>query len=124
MEKQDSTIEKSFQAQDFLKVLRKQSKLFAGIFTVIMSVAVLLYVFKIPYVGKGSLLINDSQNSSLQAFSTSYFGMAKSVVDGKKGNTQIGKQIEVLHTREFFNKFLEKIESRGQRKDLSVAEQQ
>jgi uncharacterized protein involved in exopolysaccharide biosynthesis len=102
----DGNIERTFQARDFLKLLRKQGKLFAGLFVGVLLLAVIIYAFKIPYVGKGRLFVNDAQNSSLQAFSTSYFGMTKSVVDGKKGNTQISKQIEVLHTREFYNAFL------------------
>jgi hypothetical protein len=119
----DGNIERTFQARDFLKLLRKQGKLFAGLFVGVLLLAVIIYAFKIPYVGKGRLFVNDAQNSSLQAFSTSYFGMTKSVVDGKKGNTQISKQIEVLHTREFYNAFLEKIKTRGESKTLSIEEQ-
>ncbi|MGZ3748774.1 MAG: hypothetical protein ACXWRE_15115 [Pseudobdellovibrionaceae bacterium] len=67
--------------------------------------------------------MNDSQNSSLQAFSTAYFGMTKSVIDGKKGNTQIGKQVEVLRTREFYEKLIQRLEDRGKNPQLSVEEQ-
>jgi uncharacterized protein involved in exopolysaccharide biosynthesis len=120
----EAKVERLFQARDFVALLKKQWKLFAGLFVGLLLFSILLFVFKIPYVGKGSLLVNDSQNSSLQAFSTSYFGMTKTVVDGKKGNTQIGKQLEVLHTREFYNKFLDKIKARGESPNLSIEEQQ
>jgi len=120
----ESKIERTFQGRDFLELLRKQGRLFLGIFLGLMLFVVVLYVFKIPYVGKGRLLVNDSQNSSLQAFSTSYFGMTKTVIDGKKGNTQIGKQVEVLHTREFYNKFIDRLLERGKRSNLSVEEQE
>lgn len=117
-------MEKQFQARDFLILLKRHVKLFGGIFAGLLVVSLLLYVFKIPYVGKGRLLVNDSQNSSLQAFSTAYFGMTKSVVDGKKGNTQIGKQIEVLKTRDFYEKLLQRIDERGKSPNLTVEEQQ
>src|SRR5438552_1656504 len=105
-------MEKIFQARDFLTLLKKHGKLFAGIFASLLFVSLLIYIFKIPYIGKGRLFVNDSQNSSLQAFSTAYFGMTKSVADGKKGNTQIGKQIEVLRTREFYEKLIQRIGER------------
>jgi len=116
-------MEKNFQIRDFLSLLRTHHKLVAGIFISLLLGSALLYTFKIPFVGKGRLLINDSQNSSLQAFSTSYFGMTKSVVDGKKGNTQMGKQIEVLRTREFYNQLLTRIEERSKSEFLAVDEQ-
>ncbi|WP_413290077.1 hypothetical protein [Bdellovibrio sp. HCB337] len=119
----ESKAERSFQVQDFLALLKRHCKLFAGTFLSFLLVSILIYTFRIPYVAKGRLLVNDSQNSSLQAFSTSYFGMTKSVADGKKGNTQIGKQIEVLRTREFYQKLLQHLEDRSKSKDLSVEEQ-
>lgn len=119
----ESKIEGTFQLRDFLALLKRHHKMFTGIFLSLLFGSVLLYTFKIPYVGKARLLVNDSQNSSLQAFSTSYFGMTKSVVDGKKGNTQIGKQIEVLRTREFYHQLLKRIEDRSQSEFLTVEEQ-
>lgn len=119
----ESKVEQRFQVQDFLVLLKGHYKLFAGIFLGLLTVSLLFYLVKIPYVGKGRLLVNDSQNSSLQAFSTSYFGMTKSVADGKKGNTQIGKQIEVLRTREFYQKLLQYLETRSQSDSLRVDEQ-
>lgn len=115
--------DKAFEAGDFLALLRRHAKLFVGVFLGLLLVSILLYIFRIPYVARGRLLVNDSQNSSLQAFSTAYFGMTKSVVDGKKGNTQMGKQIEVLKTRDFYEKLLQRIEERGQSPSLTLEEQ-
>lgn len=119
----DGQTGKTFQVKDFLALLRRHWKMFAGILCTLLLGSVWLYVYKIPYIGKGRLLVNDSQNSSLQAFSTSYFGMTKSVADGKKGNTQIGKQIEVLRTREFYQQLLNKIEHRPQNEFVTLEEQ-
>jgi uncharacterized protein involved in exopolysaccharide biosynthesis len=116
-------MDKTFQVRDFLLLLKRHHKLFLGIFLSLLLASTLLYAFKIPFVGKGRLLVNDSQNSSLQAFSTSYFGMTKSVVDGKKGNTQMGKQIEVLRTREFYHQLLDRIENRSKNEFVTVDEQ-
>ncbi len=117
-------MEKTFQVRDFLILLKKHKKLFIGVFASLLFVSLLIYIFKIPYVGKGRLLVNDSQNSSLQAFSTAYFGMTKTVVDGKKGNTQIGKQVEVLRTRDFYEKLIQRIDVYGKSPQLSIDEQQ
>lgn len=119
----ESKVERTFQARDFLALLKRHVKLFVGLFFSLLVVSSLIYIFKIPYVGKGRLLVNDSQNSPLQAFSTAYFGMTKSVVDGKKGNTQIGKQIEVLKTRDFYEHLLRRIDERGRSPNLTVEEQ-
>lgn len=119
----ESKVERTFQVRDFLALLKRHVKLFVGLFVSLLVVSTLLYIFKIPYVGKGRLLVNDSQNSSLQAFSTAYFGMTKSVVDGKKGNTQIGKQLEVLKTRDFYERLLQRIDERGRNPSLTIEEQ-
>jgi hypothetical protein len=119
----ESKVERTFQARDFLSLLNRHVKLFVGLFLALLVISSLLYIFKIPYVGKGRLLVNDSQNSPLQAFSTAYFGMTKTVADGKKGNTQIGKQIEVLKTRDFYEKLLQRLDERGRSPDVTVEEQ-
>lgn len=113
----------TFQVRDFLSLLKRHLFLFTVFFVVLLSGALLIYAFKVPYVSKGRLLVNDSQNSPLQAFSTTYFGMTKSVGDGKKGNTQIGKQLEVLRTRDFYHQLLHHVEQRGQSGILTVDEQ-
>lgn len=116
--------DESFQGRDFAHLLRRNLKIFGISFAIALALGLSTYAFKIPYVGKGRLFVNDSQNSALQAFSTSYFGMTKTVVDGKKGNTEIGKQIEVLRTREFYEKLLDRLAPRSQNPSLSVEEQQ
>jgi hypothetical protein len=116
-------VDGGFQGRDFLKILRQQAKLFLGIFAGLVTVFTAIYFLKIPYVSQGSLLVNDSQNSALQAFSTSYFGMTKSVVEGKKGNNRLGKQLEVLRTREFYEVLAQRIHVRGQDPKLTLEEQ-
>jgi hypothetical protein len=119
----DSDLHADFKGRDFAHLLRRHVKLFFGIFVGFASLFTLIYFLKIPYVAKGSLLVNDSQNSALQAFSTSYFGMTKSVVEGKKGNTQLGKQLEVLRTREFYELLAARIPERGANPALTLEEQ-
>ncbi len=120
----EADINSRFFVRDFFQLLRLHVKLFYYFFLIAAFAALLFYKYSVPYVSKGRLLVNDSQNSSLQAFSTSYFGMTKSVVDGKKGNTQTGKQIEVLRTREFYYELLDKIEKRGQSSAIGIDEQE
>lgn len=80
------------------------------------------FIFKIPYVSTGSIIVNDTQNSSLQSFASQFFGLTKTVADGKKNNSPLQKHIEYLKTEEYFQQILSDIQARGQSNELSVAE--
>ncbi len=96
--------------------------LFILLFFVISTAAVALYALKIPYFGQATIAVNDTQNSSLQSFASQYFGLSKSVAEGKKNNSPLLKNFEYLKTSEFFEKLLTDIQVRGESTKLSVAE--
>lgn len=109
--------------------LKEISKIFTGnwplflvLFLVLSLVSTGIYVLKIPYVASGSIVVNDTQNSSLQSFASQFFGLTKTVVDGKKNNSPLQKHIEFLKTEEFFNQFLADIEKRGASEELTLNE--
>lgn len=109
--------------------LKELTKIFTGnwllfllIFTVMAVSSVGIYLFKIPYVSSGSVVVNDTQNSSLQSFASQFFGLTKSVADGKKNNSPLQKHAEYLKTEEFFDQLLTNIIKQGESQELSIAE--
>ncbi len=104
------------------QVFIKNWLLFILMFFVVSILAVALYIFKIPFVGLSSITVNDAQNSSLQSFATQYFGLSKTVSDGKKSNSPLMKHAEYLKTTDFFELLLKHINERGQSKTLTIPE--
>lgn len=95
------------------------------IFTVgLFALSAVVYVLKVPFVASSKIVINDSQNSSLQAFSSQFFGLSKSVQESKKGNSLLAKHIEYLKTREFYEALLVKIQERGASPQITMEERQ
>lgn len=95
--------------------------LFAGI---LFGMSALIYAFKVPYVASSTIVINDSQNSSLQAFSSQFFGLSKAVEESKKGSSVLSKHIEYLKTREFYELLLKRIQNRGNSPKITMEERQ
>ena len=81
-----------------------------------------LYAYKVPYIGQATVSVNDVQNSSLQSFAAQFFGMSKSVSDGKKTNSPLLKHAEYLKTSDFFEKLLARIQASADNKNLTIAE--
>ncbi|MBC7741114.1 MAG: hypothetical protein H7061_02875 [Bdellovibrionaceae bacterium] len=98
--------------------------LFILLFSVLSAAAVAIYALKVPYLGQATIAVNDTQNSSLQSFASQYFGLTKSVSEGKKNNSPLLKNSEYLKTTEFFEKLLTDIQARGESGTLSIAEKQ
>ncbi len=96
--------------------------LFLTIFIATSMSSIGLYIYRIPYVSSGSVIVNDTQNSSLQSFASQFFGFTKSVADGKKNNSPLQKHAEYLKTEEFFQHLLANLQTRGESPELSVAE--
>ncbi|MBC7421706.1 MAG: hypothetical protein H7328_13335 [Bdellovibrio sp.] len=95
--------------------------LFVLLFVVVSVGATAVYYIKIPYVGLATITVNDTQNSSLQSFAAQFFGLSKTVAEGKK-NSPLLKHAEYLKTTEFFENLLTEIQKRGQSSTLSIAE--
>lgn len=98
--------------------------LFLVLFAILSSVSAFIYIYKVPYVAQSTLIVNDSQNSSLQSFATQYFGMSKTVSDGKKNNSPLVKHTEYLKTSDFFEKFLTDIQASEDDKTLTMTEKE
>lgn len=98
---------------EIIKLYLSHWRMFALFSAGLFAVGVLIYVVKIPFVASSKIVVNDSQNSALQAFSTQYFGLSKTVEESKKGSSLLSKHIEYLKTREFYELLLKKIPVRG-----------
>ena len=109
--------------------LKEISKMFTGnwllfvlVFIALTMSSIGLYVFKIPYVASGTIIVNDTQNSSLQSFAAQYFGFNKIAADGKKNNSPLQKHVEYLKTQEYFEQILSDLQVYGESKEITVAE--
>ncbi|KHD89156.1 MAG: hypothetical protein OM95_04850 [Bdellovibrio sp. ArHS] len=109
----DQHIEPELTVGEIIKLYLSHWRMFALFTAGLFAVAVLVYVVKIPFVASSTIVINDSQNSSLQAFSNQFFGLSKSVQESKKGSSLLSKHIEYLKTREFYETLLQRIQVRG-----------
>lgn len=104
------------------KIFLNNWLLFACLFLVFSTLATFIYVAKIPYVAQSAIIVNDAQNSSLQSFANQYFGMSKTVNDGKKSNSPLAKHFEYLKTSDYFEKLLVDIQKAAEDKSLTLAE--
>ncbi len=118
----NKTVTEELSLKEIVKIFTGNWLLFLILFSVVASTAGGIYVLRIPFVSSGSLVANDAQNSALQSFTTQFFGLTKSVADGKKNNSPLQKHLEFLKTEEFFNQFMADLEKRGSSTDLSIAE--
>lgn len=109
----DQHIEPELTVGEIIKLYLSHWCMFLLITAGLFAVSVFVYIVKIPFVASSTIVINDSQNSSLQAFSNQFFGMSKAVQESKKGSSLLSKHIEYLKTREFYELFLKRIEARG-----------
>lgn len=117
-------MEQELTVGEIIKLYFSHWRMFAVFTAVLFSGAVLLYVLKVPFVASSTIVIHDSQNSALQAFSNQFFGMSKSVQESKKGSSLLSKHIEYLKTREFYEAFLARIETRGNSPKITLEERE
>ncbi|QDK44177.1 hypothetical protein DOM22_02920 [Bdellovibrio sp. ZAP7] len=118
----DPHLEPELSVGEILKLYLSHWRMFAVFTAVLFTLSVIVYVVKIPYVATTSIIFNDSQNSAVQAFSTQFFGLNKSLQESKKGSSLLSKHIEYLKTREFFEAVLAKIPERGESGQISLEE--
>lgn len=107
---------------EILRLYLSQWRLFAFLSVFLVAVSLIVYAVKIPFVSSGTLMINDSQNSGLQAFSSQFYGLSKSVQETKKGNSLLAKHLEYLKTSDFLEKLAQKIVQRGDSGKLPMDE--
>lgn len=117
-------IEQELTVGEIIKVYASHWRVFVVLTLALFVMGSLIYAVKIPYVATATIVVNDSQNSALQAFSNQYYGLSKSVQESKKGSSLLSKHIEYLKTREFYESLLIKIEQRGQSGKITMEEQQ
>ncbi|WP_413559911.1 hypothetical protein [Bdellovibrio sp. HCB209] len=119
---QDPHLEPELSVGEIMKLYLSHWRMFAVFTAVLFTVSVIVYAVKIPYIASTSIIFNDSQNSSVQAFSSQFFGLNKSLQESKKGSSLLSKHIEFLKTRDFFEAVLAKIPERGESGAISMEE--
>jgi hypothetical protein len=107
---------------EIIKLYLSHWKMFAFFTVVLFVLSAIVYAVKVPYVAQATIVINDSQNSSMQAFSNQFFGLSKSLQESKKGSSLLSKHIEYLKTREFYESLISHIKARGQSPQITMEE--
>ncbi len=121
-ESRRKTVAEDLSLKEIAKIFTGNWLLFLMLLTATSMSALGIYIFRTPFVSTGSIVVNDSQNSSLQSFATQYFGLTKSVADGKKSNSPLQKHLEFLKTEEFFSQLLNDITAKSKSDELTVVE--
>lgn len=109
----DQHIEPELTVGEIIKLYLSHWRMFVVFTAGLFALSILVYVVKIPFVASSTIVINDSQNSTMQAFSNQFFGMSKTVQESKKGSSVLSKHIEYLKTREFYETLLKRVQTRG-----------
>lgn len=102
-----------FGVKEILEICLSHWKVFLVLSFGFLSVGLLFFLTKVPFIATASMVFNDSQNSSLQAFSSQFYGMSKAVQETRKGSSLLYKHIEFLKNRQFFETLLIEISNRG-----------
>ncbi|WP_347358647.1 hypothetical protein [Bdellovibrio sp.] len=118
----DQHMEPELTVGEIIKLYLSHWRMFAVFTAVLFAISVLVYIIKIPFVANSTIVIHDSQNSSLQAFSNQFYGLSKSVQESKKGSSVLSKHIEYLKTREFYETLLKRVEERGNSQEITLEE--
>lgn len=118
----DQHIEPELTVGEIIKLYLSHWRMFALFTAVLFAVSILVYVVKVPFVASSTIVISDSQNSTMQAFSSQFFGLSKSVQESKKGSSILSKHIEYLKTREFYEALFERIQARGNSPQITMEE--
>ncbi len=118
----DQHMEPELTVGEIIKLYLSHWRMFVLFTAVLFAISTIVYVVKIPFVANSTIVIHDSQNSSLQAFSNQFFGLSKSVQESKKGSSVLSKHIEYLKTREFYEILLKRLQERGNSKEITLEE--
>ncbi len=124
-EKTTRQITQELSLKQISQVLIQNWPLYLILFCVFALLSWGYYWYKVPYVSTASVIVNDSQNSSLQSFAQSFTGgNSNKINEAKKSNSPLQKYLEYLKTTEFYEKLIATTESKGKDKSLSLAEKQ
>lgn len=118
----DQRIEPELTVGEIIKLYLSHWRMFMLFTIALFALSAIVYVVKVPYVASSTIVINDSQNSALQAFSHQFFGLSKSVQESKKGSSLLSKHVEYLKTREFYETLLTTLEARGNSSAITLEE--
>ena len=116
------TITEELSLKEIVKIFTGNWLLFLIISSLTVASTIGIYIFRIPYVSTSTVVVNDAQNSALQSFASQFFGLTKSVADGKKNNSPLQKHLEYLKTEEFYNQLLTDLNKNGSSVALTIAE--
>lgn len=87
------------------------------------AIGMSFYKWKNPYVAKTTIIINDNQNSQLQAFTMALAGNAKTN-EAKKANSTAQKNLEYFKTTDFLHKILEASQNSNNSVLMTLSEKQ
>lgn len=123
-ENSEQSLDEELSLNHIAQLLVRNWPLFLVIFALLAGSLTAVYQFKIPYVAKTSVIINDSKNSSLQSFASQFMGQesALKVNEAKKSNSGVLKDIEYLKTVEFYQKLLTELTTGDHSNKLNLGE--
>lgn len=105
------------------QVLVQNWPLFLILFCTFSLLSIAVFAFKVPYVSTASVIVNDSQNSSLQSFTQQFSGgNSAKLNEAKKSNSPLQKYLEYLKTTDYYAKLILAIESNTDDGSMSLSE--
>lgn len=105
------------------QVLIQNWPLFLILFCTMSLLSIAIFAFKVPFVSTASVIVNDSQNSSLQSFTQQFTGSASAKLnEAKKSNSPLQKYLEYLKTTDFYSKLIIATETKKSDSEISISE--
>ena len=98
--------------------------LFLVLTLVITTLGLVIYTIQNPYISKTTIIINDAQNSHLQAFTKNILGQGTQVNEAKKSNSSVQKSLEYFKTIDFLQKISNKTSDAAYNSQISLGEKQ
>ena len=105
IENRSQELHRELSLSEITTIALRNWPLFLVLFIATTAIGLSFYKWKNPYVAKTTIIINDNQNSQLQAFSMNMAGAAK-INEAKKSNSAAQKSLEYFKTTEFLQKVL------------------
>ncbi|AZZ35811.1 hypothetical protein CIK05_03010 [Bdellovibrio sp. qaytius] len=105
IENRSQELHRELSLSEITTIVMRNWPLFLVLLVVTSAIGLSFYKWKNPYVAKTTIIINDNQNSQLQAFSLNLAGTAKTN-EAKKANSAAQKSLEYFKTTEFLQKVL------------------
>ena len=98
--------------------------LFLVLTLMITTLGLVIYTIQNPYISKTTIIINDAQNSHLQAFTKNILGQGTQVNEAKKSNSSVQKSLEYFKTIDFLQKISNKTFDAAYNSQISLGEKQ